>query len=254
MADSTIGGLPAASTLDPEALLVAEIQGVALKITGAQLIALVQAGVDVYVQGAQTAAIQAQQSAQEAKTAAEGIGTAVEDAQSAAQNAQAARTAIENMLVEAITLDTGQPATVSKELVDGVVKLVFGLPQGAKGETGEAGPTGPAGPQGETGPAGPTGPSGPEGASIQSIERTAGNGAPGTTDTYTITKTDGTVGGTFQVYNGADGLGAGDMTAAVYDPQGRKTDIYAYIDNKISELASALSGALIVRPENGEAN
>lgn len=254
MADSTIGGLPAASSLDPEALLVAEIQGVAVKITGAQLIALVQAGVDVYIQGAQTAAENAAQSAAEAQAAAGSIGGAVEEAQTAAQAAQVARQAIEDMAVEAETLPNGQDATVSKSLVDGVVKLVFGLPQGAKGETGDTGPVGPAGPQGDDGPAGPTGPSGPAGASIQSIERTSGTGAAGTTDTYTITKTDGTVGGTFQIYNGADGIGAGDMTAAVYDPQGKKTDIYAYIDNKISELVSALSGVLIVKPESGEAN
>ena len=42
-------------------------------------------------------------------------------------------------------------------------------------------------------------------------------GAPGTTDTYTITYSDGSS-ATFDVRNGADGLGAGDMLASVYDP------------------------------------
>ncbi len=45
---------------------------------------------------------------------------------------------------------------------------------------------------------------GVDGTSIQSIERTSGNGAPGTTDTYTVTLTDGST-TAFQVYNGADG-------------------------------------------------
>ena len=42
------------------------------------------------------------------------------------------------------------------------------------------------------------------GRSIASIERTDGDGSPGTTDTYTITYTDETT-DTFTVYNGADG-------------------------------------------------
>ena len=44
------------------------------------------------------------------------------------------------------------------------------------------------------------------GSSIQSIERTSGTGAPGTTDTYTVTLTNGNT-TTFQVYNGKDGTG-----------------------------------------------
>lgn len=76
---------------------------------------------------------------------------------------------------------------------------------------------------------------GPQGVSIVSIKRTNGNGAAGTTDTYTITLTDGTK-FTFTVYNGANGEGAGDMTAAVYDPQGKMTDIFRYVDNAVSGI------------------
>ena len=57
---------------------------------------------------------------------------------------------------------------------------------------------------------------GPSGKSIVSIARTIGTGAPGTIDTYTITFTGSTT-STFQVYNGADGQGSGDMTKTVYD-------------------------------------
>ena len=45
---------------------------------------------------------------------------------------------------------------------------------------------------------------GNEGRGIVSVIRTAGNGAPGTMDTYTITYSDNTT-STFTVYNGADG-------------------------------------------------
>ena len=76
------------------------------------------------------------------------------------------------------------------------------------------------------------------GSSIQSIERTSGTGAPGTTDTYTVTLTNGDT-TTFQVYNGKDGSGSGDMTKAVYDPQGKAQDIFAYADAKQAKITAS---------------
>ena len=110
-----------------------------------------------------------------------------------------------------------------------------------KGGAGDTGATGPRGEQGETGPHGPRGEKGDPGSSIASIERTSGTGAPGTTDTYTITLTNG-VTTTFQVYNGADGAGAGDMTKAVYDPRGKNTDVFAYVDNGLALKQPLLTG------------
>ena len=97
--------------------------------------------------------------------------------------------------------------------------------QGAQGAQGETGPQGLQGVPGEIGPQGIQGVQGPQGApgiggvdgrGIVSMVRTNGNGAHGTTDTYTITYSDATT-STFQVYNGADGNGAGDMLATTYD-------------------------------------
>lgn len=76
---------------------------------------------------------------------------------------------------------------------------------------------------------------GPTGASIESIARTNGTGASGTIDTYTITLTDGRT-STFQVYNGSDGDGAGDMVSITYDPQGKATDVFAYVDGVQNNL------------------
>lgn len=56
---------------------------------------------------------------------------------------------------------------------------------------------------------------GKPGRGIVSIERTAGNGAAGTVDTYTITYTDGTT-STYQVRNGADGKDAPAIETQVW--------------------------------------
>lgn len=192
-------------------------------------------------QSAKTAAESAQEAAESAKDAAAGSSTAAgqkatqaaqsaEDAASAKSaaetaktDAQAARDAIVNMIVEAVTLETGKPATVSKSLVDNVYKLVFGLPRGG---------TGAQGPQGATG------------NGISGIALKSGTHAPGTSDVYTITLTDGTT-FDFAVYNGANGQGAGDMLASVYDPQGKRTDIYKYVDDAIGKIPTPdVSGKL----------
>lgn len=192
-------------------------------------------------QNAKTAAESAREAAESAKDAAAGSSTSAgqkaaqaaqsaEDAASAKSaaetaktDAQAARDAIVNMIVEAVTLETGKPATVTKSLVDNVYKLVFGLPRGN---------TGAPGPRGATG------------NGISGIALKNGTHAPGTSDVYTITLTDGTT-FDFEVYNGANGQGAGDMLASVYDPQGKRTDIYKYVDDAIGKIPTPdVSGKL----------
>lgn len=54
---------------------------------------------------------------------------------------------------------------------------------------------------------------GDQGASFTRLEKTAGTGAPGTTDTYTAYNSEDQAAGTIQVYNGMDGLGTGDFKA-----------------------------------------
>lgn len=81
------------------------------------------------------------------------------------------------------------------------------------------GATGAQGPQGNVGATGPSGPTGATGRGISTVVRTSGTGAPGTTDTYTITYSDATT-STFGVYNGANGVngaGVGDMLTSAYD-------------------------------------
>ena len=138
----------------------------------------------------------------------------VKRAETAADDAEAAKNAIAALEVAANTLETGEPATANVELTENKFLITFGLPKGDKGSPG---------------------------VSIQSIERTAGTGAAGTVDTYTVTLTDGSK-TTFQVYNGKDGTGAGDMTAAVYDPQNKQTDVFKYVDDALSGKQAKIEG------------
>lgn len=213
MADRHIGALPLASDVYDDSLLVMEQQGEAMRVEGKTIRRFAEQGVEKYVESAKDAAdsasasaAQAREALQGAQAAKAGAETAKAGAETALQGAEKARQAIENMIVSAVTLATGDPASVTKELVDGVVKLIFGLPAGPKGDPGAPG------------------------SSIQKIERTDGTGAAGSIDTYTITLTDGST-STFQVYNGADGEGAGDMLKATYDPQNKSTDIFEYADS-----------------------
>lgn len=187
--------------------------------------------------GSATTATQAASDAQAAQLLAE---TAKTGAEAAEDGAEAARDAILNMIVKAITLETGQPATVSKELVNGIFQLTFGLPKGNTGKTGAQGI---------------------QGVSIESIQLTSGNHAPGTTDTYTITLSNDTT-YTFSVYNGANGTGTGDFMASGIVPMtgnlqmggNRVTGMAAptadtdgatkgYVDKGLSNKQDALSGA-----------
>lgn len=198
---------------------------------------------------AQTAATQAgdaktdaETARNEAETSASSAANSASDAESAATEAEQAKTYIENMDMDGETLPAGSSVTVTKTTSpEGNLLFVIGVPQGTQGDKGETGETGATGPQGVSitnatvnedgdlvitlsagepinagsviGPQGIQGEVGPTGASVDRIERTSGTGAPGTTDTYTVYLTDGKTGGTFQVYNGSNGAGAGDFMA-----------------------------------------
>ena len=114
-------------------------------------------------------------------------------------------------------------------------------PQGPKGDQGEVGPQGPkgdTGPQGNVGPEGPQGPKGETGSAGNGVESVAlyeGTHAPGTLDTYRMTFTSGDH-TDYQVYNGMDGIGSGDMLKSTYDPQNKNTDIFDYVDKALEDV------------------
>ena len=94
-----------------------------------------------------------------------------------------------------VTVQTSGPDTAK------VFAFAFTNLKGEKGDTGDTGPQGIQGIQGEPG------------TDVDSIARTSGTGAPGTTDTYTMYDSAGGAIGTFTVYNGANGTGSGDFMA-----------------------------------------
>lgn len=105
--------------------------------------------------------------------------------------------------VKSVTVD--ENGHLMFTLTDGAV-LDLGSVEGPAGPQGPEGPKGDAGETGARGPAGAAGPKGETGVGIASISRTSGTGEAGTTDTYTITMTDGST-AAFTVYNGKDGAG-----------------------------------------------
>lgn len=100
------------------------------------------------------------------KAAADSAASAAKSALEAdvsADAAQKSQTAIENMGVAAVTLESGATAKATKTEAEGVVTITFGIPQGAKGEKGDQGEQGPQGEKGDTGERGPQGETGPQG-------------------------------------------------------------------------------------------
>ena len=78
-------------------------------------------------------------------------------------------------------------------------------------------------------------PKGQPGTSVSRIQRTDGTGAPGTTDTYTMYSTDGSTIGTFTVYNGQNGTGAGDFLADGSVPMTGNLDMNG---NRVTEVGT----------------
>lgn len=162
MADKSIGDLPAVSSLNNDSLIPVEQQGVASKLTGKLFADFARESVSYQVESAKESAVSASAAVRDATAQASA-------AKESREQAEMARNAIENMTVNAETLEPGSPATAVKTSTNTHFDIRFGIPMGRQGETG------PQGPQGAQGPAGPPGPSGAaveatEGAYVFAVE------------------------------------------------------------------------------------
>ena len=86
-------------------------------------------------------------------------------------------------------------------------------------------------------------PIGATGEDLDHVSLISGTHAAGTTDTYGLWQDVGeTISlGTYPVYNGADGLGAGDMLKVNYDPQSINADSFARANHTGTQSASTIS-------------
>lgn len=131
------------------------------------------------------------------------------------------------LTIGSVTSGKVASATITGEAPNQVLNLV--LEKGAKGEPGEKGATGGIGPQGEQGIQGPQGSPGTDAPTITNITIRQ-------SDYHLIvTLSDGT---SYDAgyCRGQAGAGTGDMLAAVYDPNGKHQDIFAYVDNAIKDV------------------
>lgn len=103
-----------------------------------------------------------------------------------------------------------------------------------KGQDGADGEPGEPGLPGKDGIDGVNGVDGKDGA--DGISPTITSSKIGKTTTLTITDANGTT--TATILDGADGMGAGDMLASVYDTQGKAQDIFNYVDEKVANIPS----------------
>lgn len=215
MADKSIGALPAASELNNDSLIPVEQGGIAMSVSGAMIAEFAKQSAESRVQDAERAAQNAAASANAAAASKSGIDESLTAARQSASAAAASATeadrakqVIVDLSVSAAASDPGAAAEVAKTVdASGNITLTFRIPRGIQGPMG----------------------------TITSIVKTSGTGAPGTTDIYTITCSDGST-AEFSVYNGKDGTGTGDMERSTYDTTGKAQDIFKYVDDRVASI------------------
>lgn len=145
------------------------------------------------------------------------------------------------LTIGSVTSGKVASATITGEAPNQVLNLV--LEKGDKGETGDTGPQGKTGNTGETGPQGPQGNPGADAPTITGITIRQ-------SDYHLIvTMSDGT---SYDAgyCRGQAGAGTGDMLASVYDPNNKRQDIFAYVDNAIKDVKVTTDAT----PTQGSAN
>ena len=93
---------------------------------------------------------------------------------------------------------------------------------------------------------------GPQGVSITTVTKASGSGAPGTTDTYNVNLSSGSVAGQFNVYNGADGQGSPgsqtplmDGTASAGSATAYSREDHVHPSDTSKASAAALANAIL---------
>lgn len=251
MADSRIQDLPAIDSLADGDLFPIAREGDgynARKVTAGQMTAYIDGIVQPYAEAAENAAATATSEVGK-------IGSAVSDAQTAAREAEAARdiavTAGDGLdEIRNQTIEAAEQAFAARDQYprpESGTWQVYNPSTGQYEDSGE--------PSALEGKQGIQGEKGEPGNSMTSLRQISGDHSPGTKDTYEVVLSDGSTGGQFEVYNGADGGGAGDMVKSVYDPQNKNTDIFSYIDQAVQDIpVPDVSAQIAQHNASGEAH
>ena len=224
MADKTISELTQATQITNEDMFVLQQNGEAKKLLGMTLLdfvtlSVVKVTVTTLPAGSQATATYDKTTG----TLALGIPQG-----SKGDTGATGATGPANVLtIGSVTSGKVASATITGEAPNQVLNLV--LEKGDKGETGEKGATGDIGPQGKQGIQGPQGKPGADAPTITGITIRQ-------SDYHLIvTLSDGT---SYDAgyCRGEAGAGTGDMLASVDDSQGKRTDIFEYVDNAIKDV------------------
>ena len=131
------------------------------------------------------------------------------------------------LTIGSVTSGKVASATITGEAPNQVLNLV--LEKGDKGETGDIGPQGKTGETGKTGPQGLQGNPGADAPTITGITIRQ-------SDYHLIVTLSNGTSYDAGYCRGQAGAGTGDMLASVYDPQGKRTDVFEYVDDEIAKI------------------
>ena len=145
------------------------------------------------------------------------------------------------LTIGSVTSGKVASATTTGEAPNQVLNLV--LEKGDKGEQGKQGIQGEQGKQGIRGEIGPQGNPGADAPTITGITIRQ-------SDYHLIVTLSNGTSYDAGYCRGASGAGTGDMLASVYDPQNKRQDIFAYIDNAIKDVKVTTDAT----PTQGSAN
>ena len=224
MADKAITDLTQAQQITSEDLFVLEQSGEAKKLKGATLLDFVTLNV-VSVTVTTLPAGSSATAIYDKSTGTLALG--IPQGSKGDTGATGATGPANVLTIGSVTSGKVANATITGEAPNQVLNLVL-----EKGEQGEQGKQGIQGEQGKQGIQGEIGPQGNPGADAPTI-----TGITIRQSDYhlIVTLSDGT---SYDAgyCRGQAGAGTGDMLAAVYDPNNKRQDIFAYIDNAIKDV------------------
>lgn len=224
MADKTISDLTQALQITNDDMFVLEQQGEAKKLLGATLLDFVTLSV-VRVTVTTLPAGSTATATYDKTTGTLALGIPQGDK---GDTGETGATGPANTLkIGTVTSGSKASATITGMAPNQTLNLV--LEKGDKGEQGIQGETGATGETGKTGPQGPQGAPGADAPTITGITVRQ-------SDYHLIvTLSDGS---SYDAgyCRGQAGAGNGDMLASTYDTQGKRTDIYQYVDDEIAKI------------------